>query len=90
MKKFTYETYELLSTQNPEQFEQDFGEFIDMENPADLKYQVDFDEQYGISAKSEDADVFAAWLPDGQYIFSDTSVAEVKEHIKTNYPELVL
>ena len=88
MKKFTYETYELLSTQNPEQFEQDFGEFIDMENPADLKYQVDFDEQYGIAAKSEDADVFAAWLPDGQYIFSDTSVAEVKEHIKTNYPNL--
>lgn len=61
MKKFTYETYELLSIQNPEQFNQDFGEFIDMENPADLQYQVDFDEQYGIAAKSEDADDLICW-----------------------------
>lgn len=86
----TYEAYELLNIQNPEQFDQEFDEFIDMKNPADLQYQVDFDEAYGIAAKSEDADVVAAWLPDGQYIFSDTSVSEVKEHIKTNYPELGL
>ena len=90
MKKMTYEAYELLCTQDKEQFDQKFDEFIDMENPADLQYQVDFNEQYGIAAKSEDADVVAAWLPDGQYIFSDTSVSEVKEYIKVNYPELGL
>lgn len=90
MKKMTYEAYELLCTQDKEQFDQKFDEFIDMENPADLQYQVDFNEQYGIAAKSEDADVVAAWLPDGQYIFFDTSVSEVKEYIKVNYPELGL
>lgn len=86
----TYDEYENFCIQNKEQFDQEFDEFIDIENPADLQYQVDFDEAYGIVAKSEDADVVAAWLPDGQYIFSDTSVSEVKEYIKTNYPELDL
>lgn len=86
----TYDEYENFCIQNKEQFDQEFDEFIDIENPADLQYQVDFDEANGIVAKSEDADVVAAWLPDGQYIFSDTSVSEVKEYIKTNYPELDL
>lgn len=85
-----YDEYEKFCIQNKEQFDEEFDEFIDMENPADLKYDVDFDEAYGIAAKSEDADVVAAWLPDGQYIFFDTSVSEVKEYIKTNYPELDL
>lgn len=90
MKKMTYDEYEEFCTQNKEQFDREFEEFVDMENPADLQYQVDFDEQYGIAAKSENADVVAAWLPDGQYIFSDTSISEVKEYIKANYPELSL
>lgn len=90
MKKMTYDAYEILCTQNKEQFDREFEEFVDMENPADLQYQVDFDEQYGIAAKSENADVVAAWLPDGKYIFSDTSISEVKEYIKANYPELSL
>ena len=90
MKKMTYDEYEEFCIQNKEQFDEEFDEFIDMENPADLKYDVDFDEAYGIAAKSEDADVVAAWLPDGQYIFFDTSVSEVKEYIKANYPKLGL
>lgn len=36
MKKMTYEAYELFGIQNPEQFDQEFDEFIDMENTADL------------------------------------------------------
>lgn len=60
MKKMTYNEYELLNTQNSEQFSEMFDEFIDMENTADLKYQLDFDDvpgYFGIAARSEDSDV---------------------------------
>lgn len=88
MKIISYEDYEALSANNRDQFRKDYPYFIDMENTADLKYQVDFGELYGIAALSEDEDIVAAWLPDGQYIFSDTSVSEVLAYIKKNYQEI--
>ena len=85
MKKMTYDEYENFGIQSPDEFENEFDYFVDMENTADLKYDFDFDFPYGISAVDEDADVVAAWLPDDQYIFFETSVPEVLKYIRDNY-----
>ena len=92
MKKMTYDEYKDLCCQNNEQFSEMFDEFIDMENTADLKYQLDFDDvpgYFGIAARSEDSDVFAVWLPDGshQHIFYETSISEVLNYLCVHYPE---
>ena len=81
----TYDEYENFGIQSPDEFENEFDYFVDMENTADLKYDFDFDFPYGISAVDEDADVVAAWLPDDQYIFFETSVPEVLKYIRDNY-----
>ena len=87
MKKMTYDEYEKFGIQSPDEFENEFDYFVDMENTADLKYDFDFDFPYGISAVDEDADVIAAWLPDDQYIFFETSVPEVLKYIRDNYSD---
>lgn len=87
MKKMTYDEYEEFCIQHPDEFWKEFDYFVDMENTAELKYDFDFDFPYGISAVDEDADVVAAWLPDDQYIFYDTSVPEVLKYIRDNYSD---
>lgn len=69
MKKMTYDEYECFCIEKREQFYEEFDEFIDMENPADLKFNIDFGEIYSIAAVNKDADVVAAFLPDDDYIF---------------------
>ena len=87
MKQMTYDEYERFCIGNREQFYEEFDEFIDMENPADLKFNIDFGEIYSISAVNKDADVVAAGLPDDDYIFYATSVSEVIKYIGIIYPE---
>lgn len=87
MKQMTYDEYERFCIGNREQFYEEFDEFIDMENPADLKFNIDFGEIYSISAVNKDADVVAACLPDDDYIFYATSVSEVIKYIGIIYPE---
>jgi hypothetical protein len=40
----TYDEYERFCIEKREQFYEEFDEFIDMENPADLKFNIDFGE----------------------------------------------
>ena len=87
MKKMSYDEYENFCIQSPDEFWNEFDYGVDMENTAELKYDFDFDFPYGISAVDEDADVVAAWLPDDQYIFYDTSVPEVLKYIRDNYSD---
>lgn len=87
MKKMTYDEYECFCIEKREQFYEEFDEFIDMENPADLKFNIDFGEIYSIAAVNKDADVVAAFLPDDDYIFYATSVSEVIKYIGIIYPE---
>lgn len=87
MKKMTYDEYERFCIEKREQFYEEFDEFIDMENPADLKFNIDFGEIYSIAAVNKDADVVAAFLPDDDYIFYATSVSEVIKYIGIIYPE---
>ena len=61
MKKMTYDEYERFCIEKREQFYEEFDEFIDMENPADLKFNIDFGEIYSIAAVNKDADVVAAF-----------------------------
>lgn len=73
MKKMTYDEYKDLCCQNNEQFSEMFDEFIDMENTADLKYQLDFDDvpgYFGIAARSEDSDVSPQYLWNNEAIWS--------------------
>lgn len=89
IKKMTYDEYEDLSIQSPDEFWEKFDYFTDMENVGDMQYLFDFDDRFcGIGALNVNESVVAAWLPDNQYIFYDTSVQDVLRYILKNYPGL--
>lgn len=88
IKKMTYDEYENLNIQSPDEFWEKFDHFIDKENTADLQYEFNLDFPYGIEALNVNESVVAAWLPDNQYIFYDTSVQNVLRYILKNYPDL--
>lgn len=82
MEKLSYAYYSENYQNLSEKYSLEY--FLDMDNPADMRYTIDYNE-LSIGMLDENEDQVAAWLPDGEYIYVNTSLSEVIEAVKSEY-----